>query len=178
MLARRDRKRRPKARLFFLVPPRVTQPHAAASGAAARTSASTWGFELGKVLLEHANQRACGLVELVLVLPSVDRIENLGRHGRYRKPKYLYMALAFSHDGAPLPGDDWITEVIIQRIWRDWTFHVRIAAVSLKTPRVKLGSEPTRVLCCPRPAMTLASPTMPPLTCYRPISELELVSRH
>jgi len=74
------------------------------------------GFELGKVLLEHADQAARGLVELVLVLPGVDRVEDLGRHarqrGRHRKPKYLYMTLAFSHDGSPLPGDDWITEVI------------------------------------------------------------------
>jgi len=32
------------------------------------------GFELGKVLLEHADQRTGGLVELVLVLPGVDRV--------------------------------------------------------------------------------------------------------
>src|SRR6185369_17890329 len=30
------------------------------------------GFELGKVLLEHADQRTRGLVELGLVLPGVD----------------------------------------------------------------------------------------------------------
>src|SRR5438067_2240073 len=40
------------------------------------------GFKLGKVLLEHADQRARGLVEGVLVLPGVDRVEDLARHAR------------------------------------------------------------------------------------------------
>src|SRR4051812_8622858 len=38
------------------------------------------GFELGKVLLEHADQRARSLVEIGLVLPGVDGIEYLARH--------------------------------------------------------------------------------------------------
>src|ERR1700686_4106496 len=42
------------------------------------------GFELGKILLEHADQRARGLVELALVLPGFDRVENLARHTRQR----------------------------------------------------------------------------------------------
>ena len=42
------------------------------------------GFELGKILLEHADQRARGLVELGLVLPGVDRIEDFARHTRQR----------------------------------------------------------------------------------------------
>ena len=41
-------------------------------------------FKLGKILLEHADQRTGGLVELVLVLPGVDRVEDLGRHPRQR----------------------------------------------------------------------------------------------
>src|SRR6478735_2300549 len=41
-------------------------------------------LELGKVLLEHADQRACGLVELRLVLPGVDRVEDLSWHARQR----------------------------------------------------------------------------------------------
>ena len=116
MLARRDRKRRLKARLFFLVPkttPRVTLPQAASRRRGADVGIDL-GFELGKFFWNRPTS-ARGLVELVLVLPGVDRIEN-GRHarqrGRHRKPKYLYMTLAFSHDGSPLPGDDWITEVI------------------------------------------------------------------
>src|SRR5581483_10319640 len=46
------------------------------------------GLELGEVLLEHRDQGAGGLVELGLVLPGLDRIENMrldtgqrGRHG-------------------------------------------------------------------------------------------------
>src|SRR3979490_528482 len=35
------------------------------------------GFELGKILLEHADQRAGGLVELSLVGPGLDRIEDM-----------------------------------------------------------------------------------------------------
>src|SRR5437016_13321110 len=46
-------------------------------------------FELGKILLEHANQRARGLVELGLVGPGLDRIEDMrldaGQRGRYRE---------------------------------------------------------------------------------------------
>src|SRR5258707_5821855 len=41
-------------------------------------------FELGKVLLEHADQRAGGLVEFGLVFPGVDRIEDLARDTRQR----------------------------------------------------------------------------------------------
>src|SRR4051794_20724850 len=41
-------------------------------------------FELGEVLLEHADQGAGGLVELRLVLPGIDRIENVAGHPRQR----------------------------------------------------------------------------------------------
>ena len=62
------------------------------SGAAARTSASTWSFELHEVLLEHVDELARGLVELELVLPGLLRIEQVrldpGELGRHRKPKY------------------------------------------------------------------------------------------
>src|ERR1700719_4885187 len=51
------------------------------------------GFEFGKILLEHADQRARSLVELSLVLPGIDRIENVARHarqrGRHRKAQLL-----------------------------------------------------------------------------------------
>src|ERR1700749_3125692 len=40
------------------------------------------GFELGEVLLEHADQRARGLVEFGLVLPGIHRVENFARHAR------------------------------------------------------------------------------------------------
>src|SRR5215216_3489826 len=42
------------------------------------------GFELGKILLEHADQATGGLVELGLVLPGIDGIEDLARHARQR----------------------------------------------------------------------------------------------
>src|SRR6266404_5894965 len=46
-------------------------------------------FELGKILLEHADQRARGLVELGLVGPRLDRVEDMrldaGQRGRYRE---------------------------------------------------------------------------------------------
>src|SRR5579863_6623677 len=40
------------------------------------------GFELGEILLEHADQSARRLVELGLVLPGIDGIENVARHAR------------------------------------------------------------------------------------------------
>src|ERR1700730_15829426 len=42
------------------------------------------GLELGEVLLEHGDKRPRRLVELGLVLPGVDGIEDLGRHPRQR----------------------------------------------------------------------------------------------
>src|SRR6266852_5839285 len=46
-------------------------------------------FELGEVFLEHADQRARGLVELGLVGPGLDRIEDMrldaGQRGRHRE---------------------------------------------------------------------------------------------
>src|ERR1700733_5989387 len=46
-------------------------------------------LEFGEVLLEHADQRTRGLVELNLVGPSLDRIEDMrfdaGQRGRHRE---------------------------------------------------------------------------------------------
>ena len=82
MLARRNRPTRPKARLLLSRSENGAARHSAASrtsGSAARTSASTWVSNLAK---SHANQRTCRLVELVFVLPGVDRIENLCPRGK------------------------------------------------------------------------------------------------
>src|ERR1700736_6492264 len=46
-------------------------------------------FELGEILLEHADQRPRGFVELGLVSPGLDRIKdmrlNAGQRGRHRE---------------------------------------------------------------------------------------------